>query len=628
MENRKSFRRREAAEEREFSKQIETRAAMYLAMANASIPIVNPMQNASAGIIDEDQQEVFSPLHSGNEQEIPADFDDAEELPGSQHRDDAIADAIAAAPGNSANIGVAGNTRQRKRAMLEADRAASDSESEAESVGRTVSNYYHRHDMNDVHDDDDGNEEEEDDDETEGEDEERECPADSGVGTSSLPTPKKLAFIKRKLAQLHGFDVHTVGQDMWEQRCRFLPPLDDNTEVWIGAPLSKGDFARDFIRKCQAHGISRKAQEDLMVNWLCTHFPPGLMDLPVRVTQRGRTVSTCNDYVAPIARDVWFPICQNSCCVFVGQLSQLENCPECNAERFRPCWRAPCKTAGRCGCRLSDRMECKSINYRPLIPLLLRLMEKPSFRCALKFAMPHRDGVVADILQGSVAQEALDAMHRRFNTKCPRDGSVQEISLVLSEFYDGANVYKRRQVSFWPLLVSILSLPPSYRNRVGVGTFLLSLFTAQGGSVAEAFLFEKCLVPELNALDRGISFTVEGQRFFIQARLIMHIADGRALEKICKVQGAGSKAACSLCHGIRGMHIKEISRTVYVGHRSFLPKEHYSRQYGQTQLCCRGHESDIHDIDGFGPAQKDPTPLDERRTQPACSSPLLVLRAS
>ena len=43
------------------------------------------------------------------------------------------------------------------------------------------------------------------------------------------------------------------------------------------------------------------------------------------------------------------------------------------------------------------------------------------------------------------------------------------INIVIGQFYDGCQIYKTKHSSFWPLVVSFLNLPPSYRTKMGVG---------------------------------------------------------------------------------------------------------------------------------------------------------------
>lgn len=409
---------------------------------------------------------------------------------------------------------------------------------------------------------------------------------------SALEDPQKIAAIRLMLSKLtvDDFSILNIGEHITSEFENFQPADDDGMDFFCGSMLSKGDFTRDIRRWSRGQGVSTAAEEQLLIV-LQKYLPLVYFKLPLRVTQRKRLASTTLAYERPSNRDLWFDVCTSSCCVFVGPYATVDHCPECNLERFHPCSKAKCKKNNKCTCLARDRRAVKQIHYRPMIPLIKRLVAKSSFRAALRCAIPQKSRhTISDLMHGSLAQDELAIMHQRFQEFCDAEKSKQaeEVSLLLSEFYDGAQVFKRRISSFWPLFISILNLPPTYRNRVGVGMFLASLFTAANGSVAEHFLFSQCLIAELIALDKGIIYEHDGVTFFIQARLIRHICDGRALEKMCKVQGAGALFGCPLCEGLHGLsRKKEMDRVVYLGHRGFCAHSFFARSYGQTQICCQ-----------------------------------------
>lgn len=62
------------------------------------------------------------------------------------------------------------------------------------------------------------------------------------------------------------------------------------------------------------------------------------------------------------------------------------------------------------------------------------------------------------------------------------------------------------------------------------------------GMRAEEELFSQCLIPELQDLGRGIEFTAMNEKgekteVFLQARVLFHVLDTKAFEKIANVQG-------------------------------------------------------------------------------------------
>jgi hypothetical protein len=117
--------------------------------------------------------------------------------------------------------------------------------------------------------------------------------------------------------------------------------------------------------------------------------------------------------------------------------------------------------------------------------------------------------------------------------------------------------------------------------------FLLTVFTGHYGSIAEEFLLEKCLTDELEKLYKGIFINIEGQKYFLQARLIMHVWDTKAVEKQLKCKCTGSYPGCMFCSDMYGFLISELNNLiVFPGHRGLLEEEHYLRQFGQSQKCC------------------------------------------
>jgi hypothetical protein len=167
------------------------------------------------------------------------------------------------------------------------------------------------------------------------------------------------------------------------------------------------------------------------------------------------------------------------------------------------------------------------------------------------------------------------------------------INFLLSHFYDGAQVHRSKVTTFWPIFVSILNLPPYLRGKTGVGTYLLALLTIHksnynGEAAAEDFIYNDCFARELERLHEGIEINISPQkRFFIQARLVMHCLDSKAVEKFLKVQGAGSLAGCPLCRTKQGVFRNDLKKVVMIDHRDMLIYKHYLRQFGQSGLCCK-----------------------------------------
>jgi hypothetical protein len=122
--------------------------------------------------------------------------------------------------------------------------------------------------------------------------------------------------------------------------------------------------------------------------------------------------------------------------------------------------------------------------------------------------------------------------------------------------------------------------------------FLVTLFTGTYGSAAEEFLLKNCFAEELLKLYEGVIVKINNQEYFLQARLIQHILDTRALEKILKCQStSNSYIGCVFCKGTTGKAFGK-GKMVYCGHRQRLPLNHWLRIFGQSGLCCPEYHYD------------------------------------
>lgn len=95
-------------------------------------------------------------------------------------------------------------------------------------------------------------------------------------------------------------------------------------------------------------------------------------------------------------------------------------------------------------------------------------------------------------------------------------------------------------------LISIVNLPPCFRKTKGMGIFTLTAMSVDPVSPVGLFILD-LLVQELFLLFDGICVNIGGQMYFLQARLISHVYDTRAYEKVVMVQTAGSYAGCAEC---------------------------------------------------------------------------------
>jgi hypothetical protein len=387
---------------------------------------------------------------------------------------------------------------------------------------------------------------------------------------------------------------------------------DDKYPLTNTSKITKGSFARTLNQWCEENKITKKGSLDLLT--IMHNGFGNVVRLPVQklssVDEKDNDIqddistqsleiltsqtvrSTMEDYDHPISRFFAFHQCFNDCTVFVGDKSKSFQCEVCSALRFRPCVRMNCAKKGHTDCEhlLSDGVPTKQFFYRPLILLILDLVRTKWFVKALTYQrkdfqkLYDRGPSIAD---GKVAEENLNEMRSRYELwkrTNPQHVNSESVNILFSEFYDGAQLFKHRTKDFNCIVTSILNLPPTFKGKEGISTFISAVYEGKH-RFAEQVLFSEMYVEELQTLLRGIEFNYEGKQYFIQARLVLHIMDTKAAEGVYKLSNcANSTQGCPCCGLIHGIH--EGSKCVYLGHRGMLPLDHFLRPIGQSKLCC------------------------------------------
>lgn len=155
-----------------------------------------------------------------------------------------------------------------------------------------------------------------------------------------------------------------------------------------------------------------------------------------------------------------------------------------------------------------------------------------------------------DATEGMTFKIAMDEMNADFQSK-NLASSVIPVLLVISIFYDGAQLYKSKVSDFSPLLMTIMNLPPTYR-KLGTGSFIISFSTSPSKSTTENFLFHDCLVKELKNLASGKMLNINGKEYFLMVQCKLSIMDTKQLETSLRITGTNSLYGCNLCgfHGV------------------------------------------------------------------------------
>lgn len=108
---------------------------------------------------------------------------------------------------------------------------------------------------------------------------------------------------------------------------------------------------------------------------------------------------------------------------------------------------------------------------------LLRLYGE-GFIKALKTEVFHPPNCeYVDGTSGFTFKKAMEEMKNNYEAKynIQRRVFVIAIYLVLSFFYDGIQLYKSKVSKFSPALLTIMNLPPHFRNRFGIGILIIDV---------------------------------------------------------------------------------------------------------------------------------------------------------
>jgi len=331
-------------------------------------------------------------------------------------------------------------------------------------------------------------------------------------------------------------------------------PRDDDELLIRSNPFTKGELCRALDDWTQIYNIKQPAMNELLS--ILNNSLPAIA-WPLYTTTTGDTKSIINNYTEKDLNLLEFHICPAAgCCVFVADNAYARVCvnKDCNAKRFRKCTHKNCekKLYEQCNHSMKNAISNKSLFYRPITLLLHDLLSSSGFIHAINYI--HRDKTrtyqYIDISNGSTYRKHLSEMKTRYNKKNPNKKPIM-INLLLGQFYDGCQVFKNQYSVFWPMNIYILNLPPSYRISLGLGMFLLSVFTAILASNSEDFFLRSLMVGELKALYDGVTINIKGISYFVQVRMILTILDTVAVYDFLKVSYGSAYTGCFMCrHGV------------------------------------------------------------------------------
>ena len=295
---------------------------------------------------------------------------------------------------------------------------------------------------------------------------------------------------------------------------------------------------------------------------------------------------------------VEYDCCDNGCMVYAGTKNEIKLfCPICPSQlsRYYPC--SLCHNQNKtkkCNHHSRNSNPRRTIRYRSIKHLLIKLIQYESFREALKyeFENPNKEQYSSS-MDGESSQRNKREMQEQFDAYKAKTGcsDIESISVLLSWFYDGTQLFKSVCSDMAPMFISFLNLPHCLRNLHGVGSFLLSLFTFKKDGVVEDFLMNDLFIAELIELAKGFEIEIEGRKYFVLLRLINHIQDLMGFNAMLKVQNmAKSHEGCIFCNCGSGRSVycgdSKKPESKYDGHRQYMSIRHPTRTNGYSRQCC------------------------------------------
>jgi hypothetical protein len=227
-----------------------------------------------------------------------------------------------------------------------------------------------------------------------------------------------------------------------------------------------------------AHGLgASKEAKDSILKLL--HKNIRGIDLPLIRNRNKNFCQNLDAYAGKDLRHLSFHCCKSGCTIYEGENKDCQSCGKCGEARYHPCTKEPCASRSTHNpCDHKGRIAVQRIYYRPILPLIALLLKTEGFLLALNYGYSELDKSYqyGDLSVSSNIQKHLQTMRMTYTDKLQ---DLQEegqefnnenyvfVPILLSKSYDGVQVYSSKHSNFHPLLLSIINLPPSYRNKSG-----------------------------------------------------------------------------------------------------------------------------------------------------------------
>jgi len=311
------------------------------------------------------------------------------------------------------------------------------------------------------------------------------------------------------------------------------------------------------------HRWSDKSFTDLLV--LLHDMLPKDNELPVSLYQAKKLMCPMGLEVERIHA------CPNDCILYRNEFEKSHKCVRCGALRYKN----TSKTGEYDDDVTKNGPPAKLLWYFPIIPRLKRLFSNEKEAKLLRW---HSDERIND---GKIRHVADSSQWRYINRKYVDFGNeVRNIRFGLSS--DGINPFGNQSSrhSTWPVLLCIYNLPPWLcMKRKYIMMSLLIQGPKQPGNNIDVYLSP--LVDDLKTLwSQGVKVydAYKEEYFILRAMIFCTVSDFPAYGNLSGYSTKGRKA-CPVCEDeTSSIWLRNCRKTVFMGHRRFLPANHEYRR--------------------------------------------------
>ncbi|KAJ0856260.1 putative Transposase-associated domain-containing protein [Helianthus annuus] len=357
-------------------------------------------------------------------------------------------------------------------------------------------------------------------------------------------------------------DLETNVGDNGQEKLRKL--LEDELKpLYVGC--NKYSKLRAVLRLSilkSTHGWSDKSFTDLLV--LLNDMLPEGNELPLSSYQAKKMMCPMGLEVERIHA------CPNDCMLYRNEFKNHHKCLKCNASRYK----RKSETDEVDDDVTKNGPPAKMLWYLPIIPRLKRLFANEKEAKLLRW---HSDDRIND---GKLRHVADSPQWRTINNRYPEFGKeIRNIRFGLSS--DGINPFGNMSSrhSTWPVLLCIYNLPPWLcMKKKYIMMSLLIQGPKQPGNDIDVYLAP--LIDDLKTLwSPGVNVydSYKKEYFDLHAMIFCTISDFPAYGNLSGYSTKG-KLACPVCEDdTSSMWLNNCKKTVYMGHRRFLPINHLYR---------------------------------------------------